>query len=160
VEAASTGPFFHNNAVRTIEAAVAFYDGDAFNQSPAGQRLKSLDPEGKAIELDATQVDAIAGFLRVINALEAIRQASELLKTSEVMRSARRDDPKPNLELALGQLDTGITVLSQGGLHPAAVAHLKKARQAALQAMRGEGLDDAIQEAIRQSDQARSELVE
>jgi hypothetical protein len=159
VEAASTGPFFHNNSVRTIEAAVAFYDGDAFNESPAGQRLKKLDPEGKAIELDATQVDAIAGFLRVVNALEAIRQASELLKTSDVMRSARRDDPKPLLEPALGQLDTGIAVLSQGGLHPAAVAHLRKARQAVLQAMRGDG-DDSIQQAIRQCDQARSELVE
>jgi len=29
VEAASTGPFFHNNAIETIEGAVAFYDGEA-----------------------------------------------------------------------------------------------------------------------------------
>ncbi|MDH3441787.1 MAG: hypothetical protein OEM63_13595, partial [Gammaproteobacteria bacterium] len=29
VEAADTGPFFHNNSVETIEGAVAFYNGDA-----------------------------------------------------------------------------------------------------------------------------------
>ena len=34
VEAADTGPFFHNNSVETIEGAVAFYNGDAFNNSP------------------------------------------------------------------------------------------------------------------------------
>src|SRR5438094_3254292 len=56
VEAASTGPFFHNNAIETIEGAVAFYDGDAFNNSPAGRFLASIDPQGKGIELDGTQI--------------------------------------------------------------------------------------------------------
>ncbi len=37
VEAASTGPFFHNNSIETIEGAVAFYNGDSFNKSPAGR---------------------------------------------------------------------------------------------------------------------------
>ncbi len=37
VEAADTGPFFHNNARATIEQAVAFYNSDAFNNSPSGQ---------------------------------------------------------------------------------------------------------------------------
>ena len=36
VEAADTPPFFHNNSVATLEGAVAFYNGDAFNDSPAG----------------------------------------------------------------------------------------------------------------------------
>ena len=35
----------------------------------AGQFLKGLDPAGKGIELDATQISAIAAFLRVLNAL-------------------------------------------------------------------------------------------
>ena len=37
VEAADTPPFFHNNARATLEEAVAFYNSDAFNNSPSGQ---------------------------------------------------------------------------------------------------------------------------
>lgn len=33
VEAADTGPLFHNNAIETIEGAVGFYNGAAFNNS-------------------------------------------------------------------------------------------------------------------------------
>ncbi|MCH8073973.1 MAG: hypothetical protein IIA09_18735, partial [Proteobacteria bacterium] len=47
VEAADTGPFFHNNSVETIEVAVAFYNGDAFTNSPAGQLL--INATGSAI---------------------------------------------------------------------------------------------------------------
>lgn len=61
VEAADSGPFFHNNAIETIEGAVGFYDGESFNNSPAGRALARLDPEGKGIELDGTQVVAIDG---------------------------------------------------------------------------------------------------
>jgi len=38
VEAADSGPFFHNNAIETIEGAVAFYDGDSFNNSRPASR--------------------------------------------------------------------------------------------------------------------------
>ena len=68
VEAADTGPFFHNNSVETIEGATAFYNGDAFNGSPAGQLL--VGATGSGINLEATQVVAVAAFLRAINALE------------------------------------------------------------------------------------------
>ena len=70
VDAADTGPFFHNNAIETIEGAVAFYNGEAFNNSVAGQFLASLDPNRVGIKLDGTQVVAVAAFLRVINALK------------------------------------------------------------------------------------------
>src|SRR5204862_484876 len=66
VEAADTGPFFHNNAIDAIEGAVAFYDGEAFNYSPAGRALAKADPRDKGIVLDGTQIVAIAAFLRVI----------------------------------------------------------------------------------------------
>jgi hypothetical protein len=82
VEAADSGPFFHNNAIETIEGAVAFYDGKAFNNSPAGLALKRADPRGVGIELDGTQIVAVAAFLRVINTLENIRQSIMLLETS------------------------------------------------------------------------------
>src|SRR5712664_1541724 len=90
VEAADTGPFFHNNAIETIEGAVGFYDGEAFNNSPAGQALAKVDPNGKGIELDGTQIVAIAAFLRVINVLENIRQSIELLETSRAVSSTER----------------------------------------------------------------------
>jgi hypothetical protein len=157
VEAASSGPLFHNNAVDTIEAAVAFYDGEAFNESPAGRFLKAVDPAGKGIELDATQIFAIASFLRVLNALEAIRQVDELLRTSEAL-SGRRGDPRSPLPTALRQLDTGSEVLSRAGLHPAAVAHLQKARHLVRRAMKGD--DGLVEQAIRKVAEARSELVE
>ena len=38
VEAADTPPFFHNNSVETLEAAVAFYNNDSFANSPAGPK--------------------------------------------------------------------------------------------------------------------------
>src|SRR5574341_2292453 len=79
VEAADSGPFFHNNAIATIEGAVAFYDGEAFNNSPAGRFLASLDPDGASIELDGTQIVAVAAFLRVLNALENIRESMAFL---------------------------------------------------------------------------------
>ena len=80
IEAADTGPFFHNNSVDTIEGAVAFYNGDAFTASPAAQLL--IGATGSAINLDATQVVAVAAFLRAINALENIRSSNELLASS------------------------------------------------------------------------------
>lgn len=72
-------PFFHNNAVRTIVAAVAFYAGESFNASPAGRLLASTDPDGEGIALDGAEIDAVAAFLRVINSLENIRASAELL---------------------------------------------------------------------------------
>lgn len=46
VEAADAGPFFHDNSVATLEAAVAFYDGDSFNNSPAGKALAGATGSG------------------------------------------------------------------------------------------------------------------
>jgi hypothetical protein len=126
VEAASTPPFFHDNSVATLEVAVGFYDGAAFNASPAGRFLKSIDPAGRGIELDATQISAVAAFLRVLNALEAIRRTEELLAAGEAMRKAGRDAAGP-LGEAKRQLRTGAAVLAEGGIHAIAVRHLERA---------------------------------
>ena len=74
IEAADTAPFFHNHSVNTIEGAVAFYNSDTFNNSPAAAF-------GRNISLTIPQVDAIAAFLRVLNALENIRN-SLLIETN------------------------------------------------------------------------------
>src|SRR5262245_57152446 len=64
VEAAGTGPFFHNNSVETIEEAVAFYSSPAFNNSPVGNGI----PGG--INLTIQESADVAALLRVLNAIE------------------------------------------------------------------------------------------
>jgi hypothetical protein len=161
VEAADTPPFFHNNSVETIEGAVAFYNGDAFNNSPAGQTLKGLDPNGIGIKLDATQVVAVAAFLRVINALENIRQSQLLLEDSTRFGFFKRKVARVLIAQALEEIKDSFNVLAGAGLHPEAVAHLREAQRQAEKARgsffsRGSLTRKAI-EALRR---ARAQLVE
>ena len=151
VEAADTGPFFHNNAVETIEGAVAFYNGAAFNDSPSGQFLASTDPNGVGIRLDATQVVAVVAFLRVINALENIRQSIVLLE----------ERTKESLRQAVAETQDAATVLSGGGLHPKAVASLRAAERLARKS--GDSFffkKRFAREAIVELKKARADLVE
>lgn len=127
VEAADTGPFFHNNSIDTIEGAVAFYNGASFNNSRAGQALARGDPNGVGIRLDATQVVAVAAFLRVINALENIRVSTELLEGS--LRARFPEEAKELRERAIRETDDSIRALEGGGLHSEALAHLREARR-------------------------------
>ncbi|MFQ5654698.1 MAG: hypothetical protein ACE5GW_08210, partial [Planctomycetota bacterium] len=125
IEAADTGPFFHSNAVATLEEAVGFYNGDAFNSSPAGRFLASLDSGGIGIALEATQVSAIAALLRVLNALENIRSASELADCA--LGAHRLDDAAPLILLAAEEATDASEVLDCGGLHPQGVGALREA---------------------------------
>ncbi len=127
VEAADTGPFFHDNAVQTIEGAVAFYNSDAFNNSPGGRLLASFDPDGVGIQLDAIQVVAVAAFLKVINAIFNIDQAIALLGNGTHMAITQ----------AGHEIDDAVRVLEGGGLHGTAQAHLNKARAYLAQAYDG-----------------------
>src|SRR5262245_7348264 len=129
VEAADTGPFFHNNSILTIEDAVSFYDGESFNNSPAGRVLASIDPEHTSIELDGTQIGAIAAFLRVINALENIRQATEALEGVRGLGFFERERGRVLLDRASHQTADASKVLSCAGLHPDAVLQLEEARR-------------------------------
>ncbi|MGI9234825.1 MAG: hypothetical protein ACR2RD_14420 [Woeseiaceae bacterium] len=122
VEAADTGPFFHNNSVDTIEGAVAFYNGDAFTNSPAGQLL--IGATGSAINLDATQVESVAAFLRVINALENIRSGIDLLDRTDAVSTISVDTL---LDRAFHETEDAHQVLAGGALHPEAAAHLATA---------------------------------
>ena len=67
-EAADTGPFFHNNAIETIEGAVAFYNGDSFNDSPSGQFLANLDPNLLSGGFDSSVASAatVAGVRKLV----------------------------------------------------------------------------------------------
>jgi len=150
VEAASTGPFFHNNSIETIEGAVAFYNGDSFNKSPAGQVLAGSDPQKVGIKLDATQVVAVAAFLRVLNAVESIRQSIEALEAGEQF-----------LGQAVIKTEDTIRVLEAGGLHPEAVAHLQEAKELANKAARSFfERESLIKQAIERQRNARAQLVD
>ncbi len=156
VEAADTSAFFHNNSIETIEGAVAFYNGDAFNNSPAGQALAGAT--GGGINLDGTQVVEVAAFLRVINALENIRASIELIEQSNRSSGARA---KELLGLAVADTKDGIGVLIGGGLHPQAVAHLKEAKHLAQRAARSLfSRRSHANAAIRELEQARAEMIE
>jgi len=161
VEAAETGPFFHNNAIETIEGAVAFYDGEAFNNSPSGQLLAAADPNGVGIELDGTQIVAIAAFLRVINVLENIRQSVELLESSRNKGIFHRAEAKELINRSLSETRDSIRVLEEGGLHPLAVARLRDALAFARKAARSLFFRDRLtRQAIEEQNRARAQLVD
>ncbi len=160
VEAADSGPFFHNNAIETIEGAVAFYDGAAFNNSPSGRILAGNDPAKPGIQLDATQVVAVAAFLRVLNALENIRQAIELLESSAGKGIFDRAGARPLLERAIRETDDALRVLAGGGLHPDAVGHLEASKRLAQRAAGGLLSRRRLTgQAIQQQKEARARLV-
>lgn len=157
VEAADTGPFFHNNSVETIEGAVAFYNGEAFNSSPAGQLL--LGATGSGIELDATQVVAAAAFLRVINAMENIRAGTGLLQLVQAYRNGHSRQAVL-IERAGFEIEDAIDVLRGGGLHPQAVSHLGRALEALSEAGRREDRKSYVNDALERLGSARAELEE
>jgi hypothetical protein len=158
VEAADSGPFFHNNAIETIEGAVAFFNGQAFNNSPSGRLLAQGDPNGIGIRLDGTQVVAVAAFLRVLNALENIRETVGLLQSSLDKSS---DEVKELLRRALAETKDSIRVLEGGGLHPDAVAHLREAKRLTEKAARSLFFKGKhTRAAIREQEKARAFLVE
>jgi len=159
VEAADTGPFFHNNSVETIEGAVAFYNGDSFTNSPAGQLL--INATGSAINLDATQVVAVAAFLRVINALENIRSGNKLLNSAMPAKGASKGRDDSLLERALHEAGDASQVLTGGGLHPGAAAHLEAAQYLIAQARSAKSADARaryIRDAIAEQEAARDDL--
>ena len=155
VEAADTGPFFHNNSIETIEGAVAFYNGAAFNESPAGILLRNAT--GSGIVLDGTQVVAVAAFLRVINALENIRQTLAYLDESG---TAHPDRAARQLRLAAEETNDAIEVLAGAGLHPAGVRHLGVAKDAIDNAAASTGRRTVrIDDAVAALEQARADLM-
>ena len=118
VEAADTGPFFHNNAIQTIEAAVDFYNSRAFNNPPGfGAAIGG-------IRLEATQVVAVAAFLRVLNTAENIRSAGDLAKRAKAANLAQG---RELITLSISESTDGIEVLSGGGLHGEAQTKLRRA---------------------------------
>jgi len=132
VEAADKKIFFHNNLCTRIECAVQFYGTAEFNSSPAGAIAAP-------ISLGQYDVFSVAAFLRVINALENIRAASEKLQRAQSLNETngghlnRRNDI---FKLATADIKDAYRVLNEGrdpqfkqdGLHSTARTFLEYAR--------------------------------
>ena len=148
VEAADTPPFFHNNAIATLEGAVEFYNSDAFNNSRGALQI------GGGIHLDTTQVEAVAAFLRVINALENIDSAIRLQRSA--VRSRNEARRARLVARSAGEIEDAIEVLAGARLHPDAVTLLNKARSSVT------GCEpcsnNAIRKAIRRERTARGRI--
>ena len=128
IEAADTPPFFHDNSIETIEGAVAFYNSRSFNEAP----------DGRGIALEATQVEAIAAFLRVLNALDNIREATE---SATAAKRASDRAAAQLLEQAVGDSLDAMGVLFARSLHPSAVKSLERAADNFRRANTGRGID-------------------
>ncbi len=126
IEAADTPPFFHNNAVTTIETAVSFYNSDAFNGSQ-GARILGAITGTNGIRLEATDVQAIAGFLRAINALDNIAAATSLLQATQGQSGAVF---RQLVDGALAEIVDAIDILEGAFINPAASRRLRDARVA------------------------------
>jgi cytochrome c peroxidase len=143
VEAADTGPYFHDNSVATLEGAIGFYNGPAFQNSPAGIALGG-------IRLDGSQVTAIAAFLRILNSLENIRSTTSLAERAKIAVSTAQS--RELLTLSTADLQDSIEVLKCASLHLearikllAALVHINVAIVSAQnQSLRNHNIDDAL----------------
>ncbi len=125
IEAADTGPFFHNNAFDTLEEAIEFYSTPEFNnKAPVELNLKLLDSGQLGIDLTPESSAKIGRFLRVLNAVENLRQTNEMASGS---LGATGSDANDLLHMGVLQLKDAKRVLSEVGLHPGAVGLIKAA---------------------------------
>lgn len=112
VEAADTGPFFHDNSATTIEKAVRFYTTPTFSAD-------------NPFRLSGTQIRRVAAFLRALNALENIRSSKAHAE------QAQREVPigaRESIALMLADNRDAIDVLTGAQLYPKAVKLLNAAQ--------------------------------
>jgi cytochrome c peroxidase len=151
IEAADTGPFFHDNSISTIEGVVAFYNSVAFNGSPAGT----------GVNLQATQVEAIAAFLRVINALDNVREATEAATAAKTVANSKPKAAAQLLEQAGKETEDAINVLFPRALHQTAMKYLGDAIRNFDRAKRSGGIDrDQINRGLSNLAKARADMVQ
>lgn len=140
IEAPDTGPYFHNNLAQTLRGAIAFYNGGAFNiaagaTTPAGNGvldptdfgINGFGPDG-GIGLNTAEVDALAQFLEVVNALENIRNALGIEKRAlDAAKEYQGHSLKNLIEVAHADTEDAYQVLDKVPEHIPAKEALKKA---------------------------------
>lgn len=154
VEAADTPPFYHNNAVATLEEAIAFYNTETFNTSPAAVRAGP-------ILMQPSEVQAVAAFLRVVNAVENIRQAVDLEnRTLAPWNGSLLHDPvEQRLAQAYEETGDAVQVLREAALHPDAVRRLLQAQQFLKNAIKRRSPVMVLAALVAQAD-ARARLID
>lgn len=130
-EAADTPPFFHNNAIDTIENAVGFYFSPTFRASPSSFFIFS--------DLTAEQQGDLAAFLRVVNSATNIDQVRKRVQYVKQVRSAGNTDL---LNVALADTRDARRVLADKDLSPDVQTRLRRA-------------ENQLQNAIRDRDRDR-----
>jgi len=151
VEAADSGPFFHDNSIATIEGAVEFYNSQEFAAARGIPRLN----------LGATQVEAIAAFLRAINALDNIREATETATAARMVAGSRPRVADELLKQAIVETTDAMSVLFARGLHTGAVKALEDAVRAFTRASNGGKIDRSlIDRGLAQLARARADVVQ
>ncbi len=103
IEAADTGPFFHNNVFLSgIEGAVSFYVSPQFQASTLGPLLN--------IQLTQAEINDIGAFLRGLNAAENIRQ---IRKRVTFVRDVRSSGNTAILDVAIADCQDALDDLLQ-----------------------------------------------
>ena len=157
IEAADTAPFFHNNSVNTLEEAIAFYNGDAFNLSPGSKTSSGKD---RRVKLESSQVVAVALFLRHLNAVENIFSSNRLDR--QAMR-LKGKSAREMIRLAIADTEDALEVLREGQLlpNPQVIDRLEAALRLETLANHSPGMirDSLLQKAIERKRQARDLMV-
>ena len=167
VESADTGPFFHNHTITDLESAVAFYGTPAFQNSIAGRSgIGGMQVQISADPNDP-EVQAIAAFLRVLNALENIRSSINVAERGR--RVASPNNQRELASLSLAETIDAMQVLSEGslakqiepGILSARVRLLvaKKTLEAARDSVAPQAINDLLDVAVRNLRAARTNLV-
>jgi hypothetical protein len=114
VESADTGPFFHNHTIPDLESAVAFYGTPAFQASIPGRNPLGGMQVQISSDPNDPEVQAIAAFLRILNALENIRSSINVAERGRTMTAVA--DMQELARLSLAETIDAIQVLSSGSL--------------------------------------------
>ena len=112
---------------------------------------------GSGINLDGTQVEAVAAFLRVINALENLRASNALLQTALAYDegNARRTTL---IRRATFELQDAIDSLVDGGLHPQAANDVMTGVNALNAALDNRNRESYVRDGITAMTSARQKL--
>jgi len=149
VEAADTPPFFHNNAVNTIEDAVGFYFSPTFQASPSSFFIFG--------QLDREQQGDLAAFLRVINSASNIDQVRKRVAYIKQVRSAGNTDL---LNIALADTRDARRVLADKNLSPDVQTQLNNAEKQLKNAINDQDKDrpSTMTKVLNLLDKARAAL--
>jgi hypothetical protein len=106
-------------------------------------------------------VEAIAAFLRAINALDNIREATETAKAAKTVAFSKPRVADELLKQAIAETTDAMSVLFARSLHTGAVKALEHAIRAFTRASDGGRIDRSqIDEGLRKLENARADVVQ